>query len=83
MMKLVTKSVKMPSSLAAALESEARRRNISESELIRRGIEEVASGSGGIDMAAMIAADIGGGKGPRDLSSNRAHLSAYGTSRNR
>jgi len=77
----VTKTVKLPRPLAAALARAARARVCSESDLIRRGIERVLETDEGIDMAALIGPDIGVGRGPRDLSSNRKHLAGYGRSR--
>jgi hypothetical protein len=82
-MALVIKTVKLPVSLAAALERAAKARGCSESELIREGIERVSQDQGGIDMQALIGPDIGIARGPRDLSTSRRRLSGYGRSRDR
>jgi hypothetical protein len=79
----VTKTVKLPKPLALALARAARARACSESDLIREGIRRVVESADGIDMAALIGADLGVGRGPRDLSSNRKRLSGYGRSRHR
>lgn len=82
-MSTVIKSVKLPQALAAALARAAKARGLSESELIREGIEHVAGEDGGLDMAALIGPDIGVGRGPQDLSSNRKRMAGYGRSRHR
>jgi len=79
----VTKSVKMPVGLARLLKGAARRASCSESELIRRGIEQITSDCGGLDMKALLEDDCGAGNGPKDLSTNRKYLQGYGTSRHR
>jgi hypothetical protein len=79
----IIKTVKLPRRLASALARVARQRGCAESELIREGIERVTSGEDGVDMQALIGADLGVGRGPRDLSSNRAHYRGYGRSRDR
>jgi hypothetical protein len=80
---VVTKTVKMPRALAAALSRAAVARGVSESELIREGIERVTREDEGLDMLALIGGDIGIGRGPRDLSTNRLRLSGYGRTRHR
>ncbi len=82
-MDSVIKTVKLPKPLAAALSRAARARECSESELIREGIQRVLDGEPGLDMDAIIGPDIGVGRGPRDLSSNRKRLAGYGRSRHR
>lgn len=83
-MALVVKTVKIPRPLAAALSRAARARARSESDLIREGIRLVVEGeSDGLDMQSIIGPDLGIGEGPRDLSSNRSHLSGYGRPRAR
>lgn len=82
-MSSVAKTVKIPKSLAAALSREARERDLTESELIREGIRRVVETKDGLDMEALIGPDVGIGKGPRDLSSNRKRLNGYGRPRHR
>jgi hypothetical protein len=82
-MDWVIKTVKLPRPLATALSRAARVRECSESDLIREGIQRVLATEEGLDMAALIGPDVGAGRGPRDLSSNRSRLSGYGRSRNR
>jgi len=82
-MPLVTRTVKLPKPMAAALSRMAKKRGCSESELIRTGIEQVTLGDEGIDMLKSVGPTVGVGRGPSDLSSNRKRLSGYGRSRNR
>lgn len=77
------KTVKLPKPLAAALSRAARARECSESELIREGIQRVLDTEEGLDMAAVIGPDVGVGRGPCDLSSNRRRLAGYGRPRHR
>ena len=80
-MGTVVKTVKLPTELAAALARKAKARGLTESELIREGIEQVTADEDGLDMKAVIGADVGAGKGPSDLSTNRKRLSGYGRTR--
>lgn len=82
-MDSVVKTVKLPRPLAAALSRAARARKRSESELIREGIQRVLETEDGLDMTAVVGPDVGVGRGPCDLSSNRKHLSGYGRPRHR
>jgi hypothetical protein len=79
---LVTKTVKLPRELATALSRKAAEFECSESELIREGIAKILA-EDGIDMQVAIGADLGIGKGPSDLSSNRSRMSRYGRPRHR
>ncbi|MGH7435158.1 MAG: hypothetical protein ACRENE_05760, partial [Polyangiaceae bacterium] len=72
-MNSVVKTVKLAKPLAAALARAARASDCSESDLIRKGIESVLAADDGLDMAALVGPDVGVGRGPRDLSSNRKH----------
>lgn len=45
--------------------------------------DEVTGDVDGLDMQAVIGADVGAGKGPSDLSTNRKRLSGYGRTRTR
>ena len=83
-MASVVKTVKLPKALAAALARMAKARGCSESELIREGIEKVTRAEDdGLDMQALIGPDLGIGRGPEDLSTNKKHLAGYGRSRHR
>jgi hypothetical protein len=82
-MGMVIKTVKLPTELAAALARKAKARGLTESELIREGIEQVTGNVDGLDMQAVIGADVGAGAGPSDLSTNRKRLSGYGRTRTR
>src|SRR5690349_13640071 len=79
----VIKTVKLPPDLAAALARTAKAGGRSESELIREGIERVLERERGLDMRALLAGEIGIGRGPGDLSSNRERMRGYGRSRHR
>ena len=83
MSELVTKTFKLPKPLADALARQAKARGVSESELIRQGLESMLNGDEGIDMAAALKGLIGVGRGPGDLSYNRDRMKGYGRSRNR
>jgi hypothetical protein len=80
---MVTKTVKVPGDLAAALSRAAKARGVPESVLIREGIERVTREDEGLDMLALIGDDLGIGRGPQDLSTNRQRLSGYGRTRHR
>ena len=80
-MKTDIKKVKVPRDLAGLFARAARRRGVSESELIREGVQRVIRDEPGLDMQALIGGDIGVGEGPRDLSYNRKRLGGYGRSR--
>lgn len=82
-MGMVLKTVKLPARLAAALSRQAKARGLTESELIRAGIEQVTREDDGLDMQALLGNDLGAGKGPRDLSTNRKRMSGYGRTRHR
>ena len=82
-MPAVIKTFKLPRALAAALGRAARASGRSESELIREGLERVLERERGLDMAALIGADLGVGRGPGDLSSNRLRMAGYGRTRHR
>ena len=82
-MASVTKTVKVSRDLAGLLARAARRRGVSESELIREGVQRVIQDEPGLDMQALVGSDLGVGEGPRDLPHNRKRLSGYGRSRHR
>jgi hypothetical protein len=82
-MGTVLKTVKLPPDLAAALSRKAKARGLTESDLIRQGIEQVTRDDDGLNMQSIIGADVGAGNGPRDLSTSRKRMSGYGRTRNR
>ncbi|HWA73319.1 MAG TPA: CopG family transcriptional regulator [Polyangiaceae bacterium] len=82
-MGMVLKTVKLPPDLAAALSRKAKARGLTESDLIRQGIEQVTRDDDGLNMQSIIGADVGAGSGPRDLSTSRKRMSGYGRTRNR
>lgn len=82
-MGTVLKTVKLPPDLAAALSRKAKARGLTESELIREGIEQVTRDDDGLNMQTLIGADVGAGHGPSDLSASRKRMSGYGRTRNR
>lgn len=82
-MPAIVKTVKLPQMLARVLARTARQRGVTESVLIREGIEMITSSDVGLDMQALIGGDLGAGEGPRDLSHNRKRLAGYGRSRHR
>lgn len=82
-MGTILKTVKLPAELAAALSRRAKARGLTESDLIREGIEQVTRDDEGLDMQALIGPDLGAGKGPRDLSTSRKQMSGYGRTRHR
>lgn len=84
MSELITKTFKLPKPLADALARQAKERGVSESELIRQGLESTLNDDQGIDMAKALKGYIGAIKsGVGDLSTNRKHMAGYGRSRNR
>jgi len=82
-MALVTKTVKLPRALAAALARKAAEFDCSESDLIGEGVAKVLGEEDGIDMQAAIGTDLGIGEGPVNLSSDKSRMSGYGRSRHR
>jgi hypothetical protein len=67
----------MPAALDASLRKLARRRGCSRSELIRAALEALARGGEG--SVTKLATDlVGSVTGPRDLSTNRKHMTGYG-----
>jgi len=64
----------------AALEELKRATGRSESEIVRRGLQLAAEESGGRRSALALAGSSAGRfkSGPRDLSTNNAHLDGFG-----
>jgi Arc/MetJ-type ribon-helix-helix transcriptional regulator len=80
-MTMKTVSLKLPEDLDARLESTARRRSWSKSEVVRRALtrflpsDERSAGPSFADKAASL---VGCVEGPEDLSSNPQRLRGYG-----
>jgi hypothetical protein len=75
-----TLTIRLDAELAARLRREAKRRNTSQGELVRATLRE------GLNRKAPSAGEQlsslhGLIKGPRDLSTNKAHLRGFGRSR--
>ncbi len=77
-----TISLKLPDTLLARLEEEARVRRITKSELVREGIERVLDGNRVAEEASCynLGRDLAGSlKGlPADLATNPDHLEGFG-----
>ena len=74
-----TLTVKLPEHLAASLEREAERAQVSKSEMVRNILNRHLAGgarSSAVDLAGDLAGCVDSGVG--DLSSNRAHLDGFG-----
>ena len=79
--RMRTITVKLPEPLAARLRVTVRKRNSTQSTVVREALEahlgqSLASGAGsGLDLVRDLAGSV---KGPPDLSTNRRHLRGYG-----
>ncbi|MDE0449982.1 MAG: ribbon-helix-helix domain-containing protein [Spirochaetaceae bacterium] len=73
-----TLTVKLPERLAASLEREAERAQVSKSEMVRDILDRHLSGTAvsAVDLAVDLAGCVDSGVG--DLSSNRARLDGFG-----
>ena len=80
-MDTVTKSFKLPGTMARALAEQAQQSGRTESALIREGIERIIGDGQGLNMARLLGGDIGVGNGPADLAENHRHLAGYGRTR--
>ena len=73
-----TISVKLPPALRQKLASEARRRNVSESAIVRESLQHMlfdqSEAQGEISCADLAGDLIGSLEGPADLSTNPRHL---------
>lgn len=88
MLAMKTLTVRLPEPLAAAIEAEARERNVSKSDVVRERLERAASVAGELPAPPYDIADlIGSVDGlPPDLSSRKKHylrLTGYGRKRRR
>jgi len=77
-----TISLKLPERLLRRLESAARERGESKSELVRTALEQMLNGAGtgkGPVSALDLAGDlVGCGEGPGDLSTNPKYMEGFG-----
>lgn len=80
-----TLTVRLPDALAAAIEAESRRRNVSKSDIVRERLERARSGAAEPDAASYDIADlIGSVDGlPADLSARKKHYLRLGYGRKR
>jgi hypothetical protein len=73
-----TISVKLPAELRQRLAAEAKRRNVTQSTLVRESLEQVlfadTSARGELTCADLAADLVGSVQGPRDLSTNKRYL---------
>jgi hypothetical protein len=70
-------SLKLPTALRAWVAAEARRRQASQSEVVRHSLEQVRSGTAAkhsLSCADLAGDLVGSMEGPRDLSTNKAYL---------
>jgi predicted transcriptional regulator len=71
-------SVKLPDALRARLASEAKRRNVTESIIVRESLEQALFANqaerGGLSCADLAGELVGSMRGPRDLSTNKKYL---------
>jgi hypothetical protein len=75
-----TLTVKLPDPLFAEIESAARSRNVTKSEIVRERLERSKSEKTSL-WSRMEDLVIEGESLPRDLSSNKEHLRGYGQNR--
>jgi hypothetical protein len=80
---MVVKTLKIPESLAARIQREARATKRTASAVMREALQRGLGEDAGIDMAEALKAIIGSASGPGDLSSNKAYFNGYGRSRAR
>lgn len=73
-----TISVKLPTPLATWLTQQARKLGRSKSGLVRQALEQQRSDPGKGTCLELMDDLCGSVRGPRDLSTNRKHLSGFG-----
>lgn len=77
-----TISLKLPQSLSAKLDSAAKQRGQSKSEVVRAALEEFLNGRRAVERpisALELASDlVGCVEGPGDLSTNLKHVEGFG-----
>jgi metal-responsive CopG/Arc/MetJ family transcriptional regulator len=80
-MTMKTVSLTLPNDLNARLESAAKRRNSSKSEVVREALLRFLAGEEGQAVSSFVQQAtllIGCVEGPADLASNPKHLRGYG-----
>jgi hypothetical protein len=80
---MVVKTLKIPESLAARIQRQARATKRTVSAVMRDALERGLGEDAGIDMTEALKGVIGSASGPGDLSTNKAHFAGYGRSRPR
>ncbi len=76
---LRTLTVKIPRPLAARLSARVRRRQTTQSSVVREALERYLDGRDAPDSFLSLARDlVGSVSGPADLSSSRRHLRGFG-----
>jgi len=73
-----TISVKLPAPLATWLTQQGRKLGRSKSDLVRQALEQQRSDPGKGTCLELMEDLCGSVRGPRDLSTNRKHLSGFG-----
>jgi hypothetical protein len=80
---MVVKTLKIPESLAARIQRQARATKRTVSAVMREALERGLGEDAGIDMTEALQGVIGSASGPGDLSTNKTYLAGYGRSRPR
>jgi predicted DNA-binding protein len=79
---MTTISLKLPATLSARLEVEAKRRRTTKSAIIRNAVEQALTKQKGFVSCADLMRDlIGSQPGPRDASTNKEYLKDMGLER--
>jgi hypothetical protein len=80
---MVVKTLKIPESLAARIQRDARATKRTVSAVMREALERGLGEDAGIDMTEALKGVMGSASGPGDLSTNKAYFAGYGRSRPR
>jgi predicted transcriptional regulator len=80
---MVVKTLKMPKSLSARIQRQARATKRTASAVMREALERGLGEDAGIDMSVALKDFIGSASGPGDLSTNKAYFNDYGRTRHR
>ena len=80
---MVVKTLKIPESLEARIQRQARATKSTVSAVMRAALERGLGEDAGIDMTEALKGIIGSASGPGDLSTNKAYFNGYGRSRSR
>ncbi len=79
---MTTISLKLPDTVDARLEAEAKRRRTTKSALIRNAVEQAFAKKKDFISCADLAGDLVGSlRGPRDASTNKKYLEDFGLER--